>query len=419
MTGSRRGFVFWFAAILLCADSSLNAGDWPRFRGPNGTGISLDKGVPTELGEGKNLLWKVAIPGSGNSSPIVVGGKIFLQTATPAGDKRLLLCLDLHDGKTLWEQPAPGGQGTTHQKNTLASCTGAADHERVFMPFWDGKDLSLAAFSVDGTPQWNVPLGPYASQHGAGISPIIVGDLVILANDQDGTAEVIAFDRRDGTIAWRTSRPPYKACYSTPLLLDLPGEGPEIVVASTAGVAGYEVASGAEKWHWTWATNKAQLRTVGSPIVAQGHVLFSAGNGPGDRHAVAIRLEGRKGELSDDHLAWESRKVLPYVPCMLALGEHVYFVNDAGIAGCVVAKTGKTVWNQRLGIKNVTASPLVVENRIYAFGETGGIAVFTASPENMEFHESTLSEGVFASPAVADGRLLVRGRQHLYCFGEK
>jgi len=420
MTGSRQGFVFWiFAVLLFSATKELSASDWPRFRGPNGSGLSLDKGVPAEVGEDKNLLWKIAIPGSGNSSPIVSGGRIYLQTATPDGSKRLLLCLDLHDGKILWDEPAPGGTGTIHQKNTLASCTGAADGERVFMPFWDGKDLSLAAFSVEGKSLWNVPLGPYASQHGAGVSPIVVGDLVILANDQDGSAEILALNAADGTIVWRKPRPPFKACYSTPLLLDQAGEGPEVVVASTAGVSGYEPATGAEKWKWNWTSNNLHLRTVGSPIISDGMVFFSGGNGPGDRHAVAVKLDGRKGEMNGDHLAWETRKILPYVPCMLAHDGHIYFVNDAGIAGCVEAKTGKTVWNQRLGIGLVTASPLIVEDRVYAFSETGGISVFTASPKNKEFSTSQLSEGVLASPAVADGRLLVRGRQHLYCFGTK
>jgi outer membrane protein assembly factor BamB len=287
------------------------------------------------------------------------------------------------------------------------------------MPFWDGKDLTLAAFSVDGTPLWNKRLGPYASQHGAGMSPIVVGDLVVLVNDQDGSAEVLAFDATDGSIVWKAPRPPFKACYSTPLLLEQPGKGPEIVVASTAGVAGYNPADGHELWTWNWTSNTQQLRTVGSPIVSDGMVFFSAGNGPGDRCAVAVKLDGRKGEMKKEHLAWEARKTLPYVPCMLAREEHIYFVNDEGIAGCVVASTGKSVWNQRLGIGKITASPLLVEDRVYAFGETGGVSVFMASPTNKEFTTSQLNEGIMASPAVADGRLLIRGRQHLYCFGTK
>jgi outer membrane protein assembly factor BamB len=327
------------------------------------------------------------------------------------------LCLDLRNGKTLWNQPAPGGVGATHQKNTLASCTGATDGERVFMPFWDGKDLSLAAYTIDGKALWNVPLGPYASQHGAGMSPIVVGNRVILVNDQDGSAEVLAFDVANGEIVWRKARPPFKACYSTPLLLEQPGTGPEIVVASTAGVSGYEPATGAEKWKWNWTSNNLHLRTVGSPILSQEMVIFSGGNGPGDRHAVAVKLQDRHKDMNGDHLAWETRKVLPYVPCMLAEGEHIYFVNDAGIAGCVVARSGETVWNQRLGIGKVTASPLMVEGRIYAFGEEGGISIFDAHPRNKQFSTSKLNEGVFASPAVADGKLLVRGRENLYCFG--
>ncbi|MGE5191174.1 MAG: PQQ-binding-like beta-propeller repeat protein, partial [Deltaproteobacteria bacterium] len=135
-----------FAACFAGAVARAPASDWPRFRGPNGAGVSTDTGVPIEFGEQKNLHWKVEIPGAGNSSPIVSKQRIFLQTASDDGSERLLLCLDLVNGNTLWRQPAPGGTAKTHNKNTLASSTAAADGSRVYVSFWDGHNLSVAAY---------------------------------------------------------------------------------------------------------------------------------------------------------------------------------------------------------------------------------------------------------------------------------
>lgn len=408
------------AAILVCAGRVSLGADWPRFRGPNGTGISTDTNIPTEIGEEKNLLWKVEIPGVGNSSPIVSGGKIFLQSATDEGRERRLICLDSGKGAVNWQRSVPGNTAKKHAKNTLAACTAAADGKRVFVPFWDGHDLSMAAYDFEGKPLWSVPLGAFPINHGAGHSPIVVGDKVVFVKDQDQASEIIAFDAGSGRIAWRFDRPASRStCFSTPLLRERAGETPEIVVVSSVGVTGYDSASGSEKWAWAWTGNKQNLRTVGSPIISQGMVFLTGGNGPGARHAVGVRLDGESGNPGSAHQEWETLKLYPYVPSMLARGEHLYFVNDAGIAACALARTGEIVWQQRLGIGNVTASPLLIDGKIYTVSENGQIKVFAAETAYREIAEGKLDEGVLATPAVADGRLLIRGSGHLYCFGTR
>src|SRR5438270_599092 len=169
------------AGCVVSAASLAPASDWARFRGPNGAGISTEAGIPVSFGEADILHWKVEIPGTGNSSPIVSKQRIFVQTANDDGSQRLLLCLDLAGGNTLWTRPAPGGRATTHPKNTLASSTAAADGTRVYMPFWDGRNLLVAAYDYEGTRLWSRDLGPFSSQHGAGHSPIVVSGKVILA----------------------------------------------------------------------------------------------------------------------------------------------------------------------------------------------------------------------------------------------
>ncbi|RPI81716.1 MAG: hypothetical protein EHM42_10270, partial [Planctomycetaceae bacterium] len=318
----------------------------------------------------------------------------------------------------LWRHEVPGSTATTHQKNSLASCSAAADSERVVMPFWDGVELSVMAFSTEGRPLWAKKLGPFKSQHGAGHSPILVDGKVILANDQDGMAEVIALDAETGDVVWKTARAPFRSSYSTPLLVERPGEATEVLVASTGGASTYDLRSGSETWKWIWKSNTKQLRTVGSPIVTNGLVVFSGGNGPGDRQVAAVKLAGR-GDVSDTHLAWETHKIFPYVPCMLTRGEHIYFVNDAGIAGCFVAKTGESVWTKRLGEGTFFSSPVMIEGRVYAFAENGPVFVFAADPEYKLLATNRVDDEILASSAVADGRLVIRGKKNLYCFGAK
>jgi outer membrane protein assembly factor BamB len=240
---------------------------------------------------------------------------------------------------------------------------------------------------------------------------------VFINNDQDGTAVLLALDAATGKTVWESPRKAFRACYSTPLVLENPGQPPELIVASTAGVTSYDPQTGSEKWSYTWTFDRETLRTVGSPVFAQGLIFVSSGNGGGDRHAIAVKAGG-KGDVTSSALAWESKRIFPYVPTMLTRGEHLYYVNDLGIAGCHVARTGATVWNERLG-GNISASPIMVDGKIYVCSEEGEVNVFAAEPSFKLLAKNKMGEGIMATPAVADGRLYIRGKSHLYCIGGK
>jgi outer membrane protein assembly factor BamB len=403
-------------AVLGCLCSTALAGNWPRFRGPNGAGVADDKHVPVRFGPTENLVWKTALPGLGNSSPVVWGDRIFLQTASADGKERKLVCLGAGDGRILWARNAPGEMAKTHRKNSLASGTPAVDGQRVCTIFWDGNRLSLHAYDLDGKELWHYPLGEFASQHGPGHSPILFENTVIVVNDQDGRAEVIALDAGTGKLLWQAARPAFRACYSTPFVLDNGSGKPELIVASTAGLAGYDLKDGRELWRWNWTFARSPLRTVASPIAANGLVFANSGDGAGDRHTVAVRLGG-KGELGDSALAWESKKLFSYVPTMLTRGDLLFFVNDGGVAACHVAQSGDNVWTHRIG-GNISASPILVDGKIYAATEEGDVIVFAADRQYRELARNSLGEPIIATPAVADNRLYIRGRDHLYCFGQ-
>jgi outer membrane protein assembly factor BamB len=405
------------ALLLLISTVALADGaDWSRFRGPNGTGVSDEKSIPVQW-DNSTTLWKVALPGLGNSSPIIWGDSLYIQTSTPT--ERQIICIDAKTGRTRWVKSAPGDQfKTIHKKNTHASETPAADAERVYASFWDGKDVTLSAFTHQGDLVWKQDLGSFKSQHGHGHSPIVFEGMVIISHDQDDKASIHAFDAKTGKPLWQIPRPAFRACYSTPLILDTTS-GPQLLVGSTAGVAGYDPKTGKEIWNYTWSFTGMPLRTVGSPIVVDGVVLVPGGDGSGARHLIAVKLDNNKGDVTATHLAWEARnKETPYVPCLVPSGHYAFSVNDKGTAACYVARTGEVVWSHRL-CGEVSASPVMIDGKVYAIDEGGDVYVFAAGKEFKLLAQNSLGEPVKASPAVADGRLYVRGKEHLFCIGKK
>jgi outer membrane protein assembly factor BamB len=405
------------AATLTALAADPAAGSpWPRFRGPNGTGIAGDKDIPVEWTDKEGVLWRVPIPGVGNSSPVVWGERVFVQSASTDGKQRFLLCLNAADGKTLWTQTVPGIRAHTHDRNTLASSTPATDGERVYALLWDGQNVWLHGYTVQGQPLWKHKVGGFVSQHGAGASPIVFQNKVLLNYDQDGAAELLALNAKTGKPIWQAARRPYRASYSTPFILEKEGVAPELIMATTGGITSYDLETGNEYWNFNVAFTGMPLRMVASPIYTQGLIIANSGDGNGSRHTVAVKAAG-KGDVSQTNLAWQETRTFPYVPTMLAYGDHIYGVNDRGLAICHVTATGQSMWNERLG-GGFTASPVLIDGKIYAINEEGVVFVIRAAPTFTLLAKNSMGERVMASPAVADNRLYVRGQESLFCIGK-
>jgi outer membrane protein assembly factor BamB len=401
-------------AITHCADAE----DWTRFRGENGFGISNATSVPVEF-KPESIVWKVPLPGYGNSSPIVSKGLAFMQSASDDGKKRTLIAVDCAKGAIRWTKDFVGSQTKVHEKSSMASNTAAADGERVYIVIWDGAKQSIFAFDYGGKEIWKNDLGRFLSQHGAGHSPMVVDGKVVVNLDQDGQAEVVAFDAKSGDVVWRKSRHAFRACYTTPYLRKNDAGKPEIVVASTAGITAYDPASGSEIWNWEWKfSTKMPLRNVGGPIEHNGMIFAVAGDGGGDRHMVAISPGGADTAAK---LVWEKKKGTPYVPMLLARDGYLFWITDKeNVAVCVEAKTGNEIWKERLGGSGqVFSSPVIIDGKIYSSNENGSVFVFAAKPKFELLAKNELKEDVFASPAVADGKLYYRGGKHLFCIGTK
>ncbi|HEV3236536.1 MAG TPA: PQQ-binding-like beta-propeller repeat protein, partial [Gemmataceae bacterium] len=245
----------------------------------------------------------------------------------------------------------------------------------------------------------------------------VVDDKVILNNDTDKFAKLLAFDAKTGKPAWQVDRPSFRTCYSTPFVLEKPGAPKELIVASTAGITCYDPKEGKTKWSYTWSFDGMPLRTVASPIASQGLIFSNAGDGSGDRHMIAVKANG-EGDVTKTNLAWENKKSFPYVPTLLAQGDYLYYIADNGFAGCCVATTGESVWHERLG-GSMSSSPVLIDGKIYAISEAGDVFVFEAKPKFKLLAKNALGEGVFATPAVADNRLFIRASDHLFCIGKK
>ena len=391
---------------------SVGADTWARFRGPGGDGSATGQDIPAKLDLKYHLLYKVAMPGQGYGSPVLWDDKLFLQESSAGGDSRHLLCLEATTGKTLWRTTEKGTFAKTHVKNSMASSTPAADPSRVVCLFWDGKDVSLNAYDHQGKTLWRSLLGPFASQHGFGHSPLLHQGRVFVNFDQDGAARLVAFDAATGDKIWAAERTAVRSCYSTPLIRGVDGRE-ELVVGSTAGGAGYDPATGKLLWEHKWKFDAAPLRTVASPILVGDKLVLASGDGKGDRHLQVVRLQGDKPEL-----LWEEKKTFPYVPMMLAHQGRLWGVNDKGMAICCDLAKGTMVYSSRLA-EAFSASPVLVDGRMVAVDERGRLFVIGLGDKLEILSKIDLGESVLASPAVGGGRLWVRGQDSLFCLGMK
>jgi len=391
----------------------LIGADWPRFRGPNGVGQAegLTWAGTTPLT--KSLLWETPLPGVGNGSPVVRAGQIYLQAASQDGRERQLLRLDAATGRVVWGVSRPGQSAHAHRKNSLASSTPALDDQRIVTIHWDGSQVEVVAYQPDGQVRWATKLGGYVSQHGLGCSPIVEAGRVYVNYDQDGAAELVCLEAASGKILWRAERKAFRACYSTPLVRSRAGGPTECINVSTAGVTVYDAATGKVLQDWPWKFEGNPLRTVGSPFLVGDDLVIFSGDGGGSRSMAVLSLAGEKPVA-----LWEKRRDVPYVPGPVAHTGHLYWVTDGGIASCVDLKSGRLRWSERVFSRPVSASLIGLGGVVLAIAEDGKAVAFKAQPSHWEMlSETDLGDAVFATPAVADGRLFIRTNRRLLAIG--
>jgi outer membrane protein assembly factor BamB len=463
----RRGVLV--ALGLLAPALVASASDWPRFRGPNGTGVSPDTGLPTDLGRDR-AAWSAKVP-KGNSSPIVVGRRVYLTGHD--GDERITLCLDAASGALAWKRSVPRARVESfHAMNGPTTPTPTTDGQRVFVFF---PEVGLVAYDREGREQWKTPLGPFPSIQGMAASPVYVDGKIVVVVDTAIEAYVSAFDAATGKPLWKADRPTgVLGGYATPTVDTRPGRPAEIIVAGSVELTGYDAATGSRVW---WAPGVTSYPT-GPPFVAGDSVytmeplgvawpawsvplgLFdrdhhgriaiedaasdaswkgsldgidrSVGNRDGfvtreeyekaaggqDGGLVRTRLGGR-GDVSKTHVVWRHEKGLPQLTGAL-LYQGVLYVVRNGIVSTFDPDTGKLLRQER--VKAATgeyyASPIAGDGKVYLASLDGKVAVLRAGADWTVISVSDLGEPIVATPAIADGRIFVRTETAVYGFAD-
>jgi outer membrane protein assembly factor BamB len=417
------------------------AGNWPQWRGPDGSGISNEKNLPAEWTPTRNIKWKTSIAGRGHSSPIVWGNKIFLTTAIEgevvAGAKAVkhmnegreflhpdsvgadhkhtfkVIALDRNSGKVLWEAVAWEGTpyDNRHRKSSYAASTPATDGKLVYAFF--GTE-GLYAYDFNGKLAWKAQLGNLGTVGmGTGTSPILYADFVIVQCDEEnGEASfIVALEKKTGKEVWRTPRK-VQVSWSTPLLVRN-AKRPELITSGTEFVISYDPATGKELWRHKGVESNA----IPSPV-ANNDMVFLVAGFPA-KIAMAIKLGGNGDLTGTPNVPWTYAKGTAYVPSPILYGDFLYLTTDRGILTCIDAKTGEVKYEGgRIPIPaTFTASPVAFEGKILMTSEDGDTFIVKAGPKHEILGTNSIGEAVYASPAVADGRIFIRGEKNLYCIG--
>jgi outer membrane protein assembly factor BamB len=473
--------VWSLLAVALSAPAlptAVDAPGWSRFRGPNGSGVSPATGVPIEFGPTKNLLWRLPLP-RGHSSPILQDDRIYVTAFR--GDDLLTLAIDRRTGHIVWERTAPPVKTRmVDKRNNPASPSAAVDETGAYVFF---PDFGLIAYDRAGKARWTLPLGPFTNIYGMGSSPIVVGDLLILACDQSIGSFIMAVNKRTGRIQWRSERPEAKSGHSTPIVWRGPDGRDQILLPGSFLLTAYELATGRKLW-WVGGLSFEMKSTpviggdtiyvngYGAPINDPGNkvtvpaadIVWPTADLNGDgvlskaefpkftpafwfdvadldhdgvltrdewayyRAAVdsengmlAIRLGG-SGDMTDKAIRWKYQRTVPQLPSPLLYGGVLYMVNDNGIITTLDPGNGMVIKQGRLsGAPGPHfASPIAADGHIFFTSEAGMVVVVLPGGDLTPLNINDLGEDTYATPAIAaDGSIYVRTVEALYAFGKR
>jgi outer membrane protein assembly factor BamB len=445
---------------------------WPQFRGPNGSGVDGGTGYPVAFSPTSAVVWKAALP-YGQSSPVVVGSRVYLTASEH--NQLLTIAFDAASGRELWRQAIRRPRAEAiYKANDPASPTPAADEHGVVAFFGD---YGLVAYAPDGAERWRLPLGPFKNFYGMAGSPIIAGGAVILICDQMRGSFMLAVDRQTGRQRWRRERPGATVSWTTPMVFTPPGgTEPQLVALSSTRLDGYTLATGEPRW---WMPLSSQ-GAIGTAIAHRDMVIVAtlASNEPwmeafetavktfdadkdgklsrpeyahdkgmgehfgwvdadsngsidaaeyndaramgiGEYGVAAIRPAGLRGKVDPGVALWRFKKNLPFVPTPLVYDGLVYMVKTGGIVTAIDPATGQSVREGRAkdAPGEYNASPVAADGKVFLSSVNGKVTVLKAGRDWDVLGVNDLGDEIQATPALSGGRIYVRTRGSLYCFG--
>ncbi len=413
-----------FLNLLVLGFCSLaSASNWPEFRGPNQNGHALAHAKPpVTWSETNNVKWKTPIHGKAWSSPVVWGKQIWFTTATPDAKELFVVCVDADSGKILRDEKRFEVERPQfhHAANSPASPTPVLEEGRLYITF--GSPGTACLDTTTGKVLWERRDIECNHYRGAGSSPIIYRDLLIMNFDGSDAQFIIALDKKTGKTAWRKDRSidfkdleangkpkaegDFRKCFATPHVATFDGK-PLLISQGANACYGYEPLTGEEFWR----IEERSSHSGGTrPVIGQGLIYFPSGWSQGQLLAVK---PGGKGDVTATHLAWKFTKAASKKPSLLLVDDVIYMNNDGGIVTAVDAKTGAEVWTERIG-GNYSASPIFANSHAYFFSEEGKATVIKPGRTFEKIAENKLASGFMASPAVTGNALILRTKTDLY-----
>ena len=429
------------AALILASAATVAGADsdaehWSTFRGPRASGLSSAEGLPVDwdVTTGRNIEWKISIPGMGHSSPVAWGDRVFLTTAVADSQAAVVLgdaggisldhseseahtwklyAVERKDGRILWERDVYRGEprAKRHVKSSQANSTPAADERHVVAIFGS---QGMAVFDHDGNELWRRDLGlldpglfgDAGSQWGYASSPILFRNLVVVQVDRHRNSFLAAYDLADGREVWRVDRDE-KPVWSTPTLHEVDGRS-ELIVIGGDYDRGYDPTTGDELWRFA---RDYEVKTP-TPFVAGDKIVLAGGYR--GQPVFALKVGGR-GDLSSGGLAWKSEPGGPYTSTPVAYGDRIFFVRDIGVLTVLSLADGSLVHRARTE-STYSASPVAGDGKVYLTGEEGVITVVSASEGYEVLAANDMGESCMATPAIAGKTLLLRCRDHLWAI---
>ncbi|QDT51068.1 outer membrane biogenesis protein BamB [Symmachiella dynata] len=412
---------------LACCVTGWAGENWPNYRGPSEQGLTDAENLPLTWGEDKNITWQTPIEGKAWSTPVIWGDQIWMTSAPLEGNRLRAICVDKNTGKIVHDKMlyAVAGPQYCHPFNSYASPSPVIEEGRVYVSF--GSPYNACLDTKTGEVIWE--RDDFVCNHfrGPGSSPFLYKNLLILHFDGSDRQYVVALDKQTGDTVWETERTvdfddivektgkpirdgDFRKAFSTPMIADVDGR-PMLISLGSKALYAYDPETGEELWR----LNAPGVHS-GSCRPALGHGLVYMPMGSGGK-LWAVNPNG-SGELSQDHIAWEYKQVVPRRASPLLVDDLLFVVDDGGIAACIDAKTGEGIWRKRLG-GNFSASPIYADGKVYFFDEDGKATVIEAAREFRQLAVNKLGDGFMASPAVSGDSLFLRSRSQLYRIDAK
>jgi outer membrane protein assembly factor BamB len=474
--------ICWVVVFLGLGGPAWAEADWPRFRGPNGTGVAETGGLPVEFGPERDVVWKTVLP-SGYSSPVLAGDKVFVTAAE--NNKLLTLCISRSTGKIEWQREAPGARNALPKNappsvTRYGSCSPSpvTDGENVFSFF---EDFGLISYGPDGKERWRVPLGPFNAPYGMASSPILANGRLLQLCDQDTNSFLIAINAKNGQVLWKTERPEATHGFSTPVIYRPAKGSVQVIVSGSYQVTAYSLDDGAKLWWvhgmaWqaksvpivdgdkvyvhSWMASAGELGLQKTPpfdrmlkehdanhdgklsksevpdealkklwflfdLDQDGFLNEREWNNLRARDAAgnglfAIRIGGA-GDITDTNVLWRFQKSLPNIPSPVLYRGVLYVLREGGILTALDPAKGTVLKQDRVegALSMYYASPVAADGKIYTISQDCKMAVFKAGSDWSLLALNDLKDECWATPAIAEGRLYVRTQSALYCFGKR